>query len=1149
MKPFSVVLFLFLVACGDSTDSGSDNNNITPSPAIPSALDKTLSLIIQQNSLTGNPAIGRELPDIQTSLIAQLGRDLFFSKSLSGEMDTACASCHHPFLGGADALSLPVGVGAIDPDLLGPGRRHNANHYIDPEANVGPNVPRNSPSIFNIALYDRFMFFDGRVETVEYNESYYVNPEQALANGENQLVRTPDSFYGGPDHNAGLNLTQAQAKFPLVALTEMTGFSSDRGKTKQEIRQKLVERLKGNTSELSTNQWPEKFKQAYQLDTEVDAVTLDRITEALAEYQRSQVLIDTPWKDYVDGDIAAIGEAAKRGAALFYGTKDEGGAACNICHSGDFYTDEKFYALGFPQIGRGKNVDGEDTGRGGVSRNQNELYSFRVPSLLNIALTAPYGHAGTFNHLKDVVAYHVWPEQFNFNLQSLEQFDGLGISYDKQSENTQKALLARQLQLDRGEFQPFNTSLSDENIDDIVAFLTSLTSSCALQDECLAKWIPSSVDPDNTRLIATITNEFDNALSIPSIEKPQDPGVSNSPDLGVVPVRLTQCDKQVEESTIHFPGFIVQTPMKSGLNVGRDFTDEVWHNFYLTLTSIINTGGVAVGDLDDDCDIDLIVNAGNKVPPQVMINSGASFEKTASNYGLAEVDDFSGATLVDLNGDAWLDLFIGNTLSEEPSVYFNNGLGSFIKQGFSGFKTTRSTVGAGFGDVDQDGYMDAFLAHWDSISNPEEQHLWKNNQQGFFQGIAEASGLKGAVGKSDSVFSPNMVDINNDGLIDILSVADFGRTQLFIQNDQGKFDDVTDRSVITDKNGMGTAIGDYDNDGDLDWFITSIYDAEVESGVEAGPEGYWGTDGNRLYQNNTNNGGSGYLFSDVTDKAGVRDGRWGWGACFADFNNDGWLDIFHVNGYGINPLLIRRDLHFVFALLAGAGINAFSNLQGYESKTNFLLLAKQQIEDNPDRMTDVGREGQGYSDIESELQQFFEIGRAVASLETSTSEFKLIPARLFMNQKDGTFKERAFLSGIADPGQGRGISCLDYDRDGDVDVLIVNNTGLPSLYKNKVKGTLYSEDGFLGLKLVGLAPNYEAIGAKVYVTAGGITQMREVRVSNNYISQNPSDLHFGLADFAKVDQVRIVWPAPNAGETVLTDLAVDQFKVIRQSAN
>ena len=131
-------------------------------PGCNSALDQELSEIIEQESLTGDHFSDRSIPDINSDM-AQLGKHLFFSKSLSGDRDTACVTCHHPMLGGGDNLSLPVGVGAPLPDLLGSGRVHDAeaNDY-----DGGPTVPRNAPTTFNIAGWDKVVFHDGRIESI-----------------------------------------------------------------------------------------------------------------------------------------------------------------------------------------------------------------------------------------------------------------------------------------------------------------------------------------------------------------------------------------------------------------------------------------------------------------------------------------------------------------------------------------------------------------------------------------------------------------------------------------------------------------------------------------------------------------------------------------------------------------------------------------------------------------------------------------------------------------------------------------------------------------------------------------------------------------------------------------------------------------------
>ena len=120
---------------------------------------------------------------------------------------------------------------------------------------------------------------------------------------------------------------------------------------------------------------------------------------------------------------------------------------------------------------------------------------------------------------------------------------------------------------------------------------------------------------------------------------------------------------------------------------------------------------------------------------------------------------------------------------------------------------------------------------------------------------------------------------------DILLVGDFNFSQVFINNQDGTFSNATDFDVIIDGNGMGSAVGDYDNDGDMDWFVSSI----LAEGTTA--PSFLSRIGNRLYRNDDG------AFSDVTDTAGVADGGWGWGSCFLDIENDGDLDIFHTNGW------------------------------------------------------------------------------------------------------------------------------------------------------------------------------------------------------------------------------------------------------------
>ncbi len=160
------------------------------------------------------------------------------------------------------------------------------------------------------------------------------------------------------------------------------------------------------------------------------------------------------------------------------------------------------------------------------------------------------------------------------------------------------------------------------------------------------------------------------------------------------------------------------------------------------------------------------------------------------------------------------------------------------------------------------------------------------NEGGVFTDGTEAAGIdpNGRAG-----FSPAFADVNGDGVMDIAIAADWGRSRLYLGRGDGTFDDVTETAGVgTDENGMGSVLEDLDQDGDLDWFVTSIFNDE------SCDEPIGACTGNRLYLGE----GDG-TFTDGTDAAGVRDGGWGWGAVAVDFDHDGDLDLLHENGQGL----------------------------------------------------------------------------------------------------------------------------------------------------------------------------------------------------------------------------------------------------------
>lgn len=467
IRKFSPFLFLFVLA---SCNSGSSNQSN-------SDLDDEVRTLIASKNLIGDPAQNRILPNIKDPL-PQLGMKLFYSKSLGGDSDSACVTCHHPVLGGGDNLPLPIGVQAVDPDTLGEGRIHRHG---------GLTVPRNAPTTFNMGLWDKVLFWDGRVESL--GKTPNVNGNDGSG------IRTPDSGYLSADPLTQNNLTSSQARFPITSAEEMRGFSFVQGGSNEEVRTALSQRLSANQN------WVEEFRIAFGSGD----IDYPRIANAIGAYERSQVFTNTPWKRYVQGDNGAISESAKRGAKLFYSSTENGGANCAKCHAGDFFTDESFWILASPQLGTGKG-DGyqgtNDFGRARETKSAEDRFAFRVPTLLNVEVTGPYFHSGAFTELADVVSHHLNPSA---SLQSYDVSKAPRAANGNFSQNSFEALNYAIDNPDKAIGTIANPiEFSSEQILDIVSFLQTLTDPCVKSRECLSPWIldTSDGDPDGTRLIA-----------------------------------------------------------------------------------------------------------------------------------------------------------------------------------------------------------------------------------------------------------------------------------------------------------------------------------------------------------------------------------------------------------------------------------------------------------------------------------------------------------------------------------------------------------------------------------------------------------------------------------------------------------------------
>ena len=438
------------------SDAGSD------------AIDEQLHQLISQYKLTGKPESSHPIPDIKSPL-AQLGKKLFFSKTLGGDQTTACASCHHPLLGGGDQLSLSIGIDAKNPDLLG-------NHR-QLQNNQAPRVPRNAPTTFNVAFWKRVMFHDMRIERLPDNS-----------------IHTPDMAYPQADALAGETLVQAQARFPITATDEMRN-SYMAGAYNQTLRRALAERLKKN--------WLDEFRHgfSYPEGSVNELITEQNFSEAIAAYERSQVFINNPWKAYIEGDKTAISADAKKGALLFYSKRENGGADCVQCHQGDFFTDERAYNTAIPQIGKGKHNGSSKTNDFGcylVTKKEQDKFRFRTPTLLNVEVTGPWGHDGAYTSLEGVVAHMLNPLKGASDYDP-SQLTQKNIHVTDLEENTREAILA-------GIDIVAKPTINKNDIKYLVAFLKTLTDPCVKDANCLADWMPQANenDPDGKILHAVI---------------------------------------------------------------------------------------------------------------------------------------------------------------------------------------------------------------------------------------------------------------------------------------------------------------------------------------------------------------------------------------------------------------------------------------------------------------------------------------------------------------------------------------------------------------------------------------------------------------------------------------------------------------------
>jgi hypothetical protein len=331
------------------------------------------------------------------------------------------------------------------------------------------------------------------------------------------------------------------------------------------------------------------------------------------------------------------------------------------------------------------------------------------------------------------------------------------------------------------------------------------------------------------------------------------------------------------------------------------------------LVPTLFTGGVAVGDCDGDGLPDVYFTGSNHAALFRNLGNG-TFADITVDAGILQSgagQGTSGAAFADVDNDGDLDLYVSGLSMARHYLYINDGHCHFTEEAVPrGVAVNTGALGrsVSFGDYDRDGYLDVYVAEFQSdIVNPGVMppvgHLFHNRgaaAPGYFDDVTASAGVAvDAVQGSQQgtfPFTARFADLDGDGWPDLAIISDFGESRLFWNDGDGHFTDGTAAAgVATDEHGMGAVTADLDGDGRLDLFVTSIF-----------IDGLANATGNRLYRNDGQR-----RFSDVTSAAGVRNGMWGWGTDAFDYDNDGALDLIMTNGLHQsegNRAYVRMDL-------------------------------------------------------------------------------------------------------------------------------------------------------------------------------------------------------------------------------------------------